>query len=108
MMHPCTIKTVTSTPVYVVVFDKYAVHVHAKIRTCTCVYLCVKFNETCKFDVEFILGSVDLHVLRAVRRKVLDGPRAQDRVLVLPNSSRLSNNTLIAHKGHTIMYMYCM
>ena len=36
-----------------------------------------------EFDVKFVLGSEDLHVLRHLWSKVLDRPRTQDRVLVL-------------------------
>lgn len=35
-----------------------------------------------EFDVELVFRAENLHILRDVGRKVLDGPRTQDGVLV--------------------------
>ena len=43
---------------------------------------------TSKADVHFVLGAKDLHVLRYVGRKITNGPRTKNVVLVLIEKER--------------------
>ena len=39
-------------------------------------------GQTCELDVDGVFGPKELNELRSLGRKVLDGPRSENRVLV--------------------------